>query len=181
MLPFVDYCLLCATDTLQAAVWRSSVVPCPSDAAAARWEFHPRFQTRGLRSRSPVTRNEFWDIFVPCPHRRCERVSKISSPEFAQGVGRSPALVRATLLSYIHTKRDSTTAITTVYTGADQAIDMFRNMLGGRRGGLGFRPRHDRGGIHFIFPLVIGVASGKYVPLTKSNDVTGYEDTCHHE
>lgn len=49
---------------------------------------------------------------------------------------------------------------------------MFRNMFGGRRsGGLGFRPRHDRGGIHFIFPLVIGVVSGEYVALINSNGI----------
>lgn len=38
---------------------------------------------------------------------------------------------------------------------------MFRNLFGGGRGARGFRPRHDRGGIHFLFPLVVGVVSGK--------------------
>lgn len=38
---------------------------------------------------------------------------------------------------------------------------MFRNLFGGGHRARGFRPRHDRGGIHFLFPVVVGVVSGE--------------------
>ena len=38
---------------------------------------------------------------------------------------------------------------------------MFHNLFGRGHRARGFRPRHDRGGIHFLFPLVVGVVSGE--------------------